>query len=102
MTDAPDAPVAALDLARIGDILTRLPVIAASLRHASIASSLDYIHPLSADGDPELEFVSDMLTEPLDVIHDKWYGGRFNASRFGAATMDAVIERLRAMSAARK
>jgi hypothetical protein len=94
MTDVPDAPVTGLDPARIGELMIRLPAIAASLRHASLKSALGYIHPVTEDGNPELEFVRAMLTEKLDVVHDEWYGGRFNASRMAADLMDRVLGRL--------
>ena len=102
MTDTPDAPVTDLDPARVGEILMRLPTIAAGLRHTSLKSSLGYMHPLSADGDPELEFVRAVLTERLEVVHDEWYGGRFNASRMAADRMDQVLDSLRPNPAASK
>jgi hypothetical protein len=69
MTDTPDAPVTRLDPARIGEIMIRLPAIAAALRHTSLKSALGYIHPLTDAGDPELAFVRAMLTEKLEVVH---------------------------------
>jgi hypothetical protein len=96
MTDTPDAPATRLDPARIGEIMIRLPAIAAALRHTSLKSALGYIHPLTDAGDPELAFVRAMLTEKLEVVHDEWYGGRFNATRVSADLMDQVIDSLRA------
>lgn len=96
MSETSGAPVTGLDPARIGEIMIRLPAIAASLRHASLKSSLGYLHPVSGDGDPELEFVRAMLTERLGVVHDEWYGGSLNASRMSADLMDQVHERLQA------
>lgn len=100
MTETPDAPVSGLDPARIGDIMMRLPAIAAQLRHTSLKSALGYIHPVTEDGDPELEFVRDMLTEKLSVVHEQWYGGRFNAARVAAGLMDQVLEQLTGTSEA--
>jgi hypothetical protein len=95
MTDiTPDAPATGLDPRRIGEIMMRLPAIAATLRHTSLKSALGYIHPVTGDGDPELEFVRAMLTEKLVVVHDEWYGGSFNASRITANQMDQVVESL--------
>ena len=96
MTDTQDTPVSGLDPARIGDLMMRLPAVAAQLRHTSLESALGYVHPVSEDGDPELDFVRDMLTEPLSVVHERWYGGRFGASRMAADLMDQVIGLLRA------
>ena len=96
MTDTPAAPVTELDPCRVGEILMRLPVVAAGLRHTSLKSALIYAHPITEDGDPELEFVRAILTEKLEVVHDEWYGGRFNASRMAADGMDRVIGELQA------
>ena len=96
MTDIQDAPVSELDPRRIGEIMMRLPCIAASLRHTSLKSALGYLHPITEGGNPELEFVRAMLTERLEVVHDEWYGGSFNASRISADLMDQVLEQLRA------
>jgi len=93
MTDIPDAPVTDLDPRRIGAILARLPAVAASLRHNSLEMALYYVWEDPAE--PEIEFVRDMLTEPLDVLLDRWYGGRLHASRLAAGTMDAIIAELR-------
>jgi hypothetical protein len=95
-TRANTAPVTGLDPARIGEILMRLPCSAAMLRHTSLKSSLGYAHSIRAGGDPELEFVRAILTEKLSVVHDEWYGGRFNASRMAADGMDGVLGALRA------
>lgn len=94
MTETLDAPVTGLDPARIGEIMMRLPAIAASLRHTSLKSALGYIHPVTEDGDPELEFVRAMLTEKLSIVHDEWYGGRFGAARVAADLMDQVLGQL--------
>lgn len=99
MTETPGAPALDLDPARIGDIMMRLPAIAATLRHTSLESALGYIHPISEEGDPELDFVRDMLTEKLEVVQERWYGGAFGASRVAAALMDQVIERLKSGAA---
>ena len=96
MTDTSSAPVSGLDPRRVGEILIRLPSIAAGLRHTSVRSSLGYVHPISDAGDPELEFVRAILTERLSVVHDEWYGGRLNAGRIAADLMDQVIGELQA------
>jgi hypothetical protein len=95
MPDISDAPVTKLDPRRVGEILIRLPAVAAALRHDSVQSTLGYSHPLSEDGDPELEFVRAILAEDLDEVHQEWYGGSLNASRMAADLMDQVIDSLR-------
>lgn len=94
MTETPDVPVSGLNPARIGEIMLRLPAIAAQLRHTSLKSALGYIHPVTEGGDPELEFVRDMLTEKLSVVHEQWYGGRFGAARVAADLMDQALGQL--------
>jgi len=93
MTDTQDAPVADLDTRRIGEMVAKLPAIAAYLRHESIEGTLEYVHALP--GDPEGEFVRDFLTLPLGDMLDKWYGGRFHASELAAGVMDSVLQELR-------
>jgi hypothetical protein len=92
MTDVPDAPVTDLDMRRIGEMLARLPAVAATLRHKSVKGTLTYIHTLP--GDQEGEFVRDFLTLPLDALLDKWYGGRFHAAELAAGVMDSVLQDL--------
>jgi hypothetical protein len=93
MTEIPDAPVTDLDTRRIGEMLARLPAIAASLRHKSVKGTLTYVHAIP--GDPESQFVRDFLTLPLDALLDKWYGGRFHAAELTAGVMDSVLQELR-------
>ena len=92
MTDAQMPPVTELDWKRVGEVLTKLPTVAAYLRHASLQGTLEYVWPTS-DG-RETEFVRDILTKPLDDVLDKWYGGRFNASGLAAGIMDLELEKL--------
>ena len=87
-----DAPVTELDTRRIGEVLAKLPAVAAALRHASLDMALYYVWQDPAE--PEIEFVRDMLTEPLEVVLDKWYGGRFHASELAAGTMDTILAAL--------
>lgn len=93
MTDVPDAPVTDLDMSRVGEMLARLPSIAAYLRHENVQGTLEYVHALP--GDREAQFVRDFLTLPLGALLDKWYGGRFHASRLAAGVMDSVLQELR-------
>jgi len=93
MTDIPDAPVTDLDVSRIGEMIARLPAVAASLRHKSVKGTLTYVHALP--GDQEGEFVRDFLTLPLDALLDKWYGGRLHAAELSAGVMDSVLQELR-------
>jgi len=93
MADVPDAPVTDLDMRRVGEMLARLPAVAASLRHKSVKGTLEYVHPLP--GDQEAQFVLDFLTLPLGALLDKWYGGRFHAAELAAGVMDSVIQELR-------
>jgi hypothetical protein len=93
MTDVPDAPVAELDLRRIGEILTKLPAVAAYLRHESVTGTLDYVWRDASI--PEREFIRDILTEPLDVVLDRWYGGHLHATTLAAGVMDFVLQELR-------
>jgi hypothetical protein len=92
MTDTQDAPVTDLDVSRIGEMIARLPAIAASLRHKSVKGTLTYVHALP--GDPEGEFVRDFLTLPLGALLDKWYGGRFHAAELAAGVMDSALQDL--------
>ena len=92
MTDVPDAPVTDLDVSRIGEMVTKLPAIAAYLRHESIEGTLEYVHALPSDR--ECQFVLDFLTLPLGALLDKWYGGRFHASELTAGVMDSVYQDL--------
>ena len=92
MTEVPDAPVADLDNRRVGEMLMKLPAVAAYLRHESIEGTLEYIWADAAD--PEREFVRDILTQPLGVLLDKWYGGRFHATELIAGVMDSVLQEL--------
>jgi hypothetical protein len=93
MTDIQDAPVAGLDTRRIGEMVAKLPAIAAYLRHESIEGTLEYVHALPSDR--ECQFVRDFLTLPLDALLDKWYGGRFHAAELAAGVMDSVVQELR-------
>jgi hypothetical protein len=93
MTEVPDAPVADLDTSRIGEMIAKLPAIAAYLRHESVEGTLEYVHALP--GDQEAQFVRDFLTLPLDALLGKWYGGRFHASELAAGVMDSVYQELR-------
>jgi hypothetical protein len=89
---ADDAPLADLDFEQIGRALVMLVPTSASLRHASVISTLrDYIHPKPGS---EGDFVRDLFLLPLDDVADKWYGGRLNASRISAVVMDGIIARL--------
>ena len=92
MTDAQDAPVTDLDMRRVGEMLAKLPAVAASLRHKSVKGTLTYVHAIP--GDLEGQFVRDFLTLPLDALLDKWYGGRFNASELAAGVMDSALKDL--------
>lgn len=80
-----------LDFKRIGEALIALPLTTLGLRHASIESSLDYIHP---EPGTEAEFVKDLFTLPQDEIIAKWYGGHEFAAQLTAATMDKVLASL--------
>jgi hypothetical protein len=93
MTDIQDAPVTGLDMRRVGEMMARLPAIAASLRHKSVKGTLTYVHALP--GDLEGQFVRDFLTLPLDALLDKWYGGRLHAAELSAGVMDSVLQELR-------
>jgi hypothetical protein len=67
-----------LDFAEIGAALVRLAPISAQLGHARPRSTMrDYV-----DRDlqsPEGQFVHDVLTQPTEVVCDRWYGGVKNA-----------------------
>ena len=93
MTDIQGATVADLDMSRVGEMVARLPAIAASLRHKSVKGTLTYVHALP--GDLEAQFVRDFLTLPLDALLDKWYGGRLHAAELAAGVMDSVLQELR-------
>ena len=93
MTEVPDAPVTDLDMSRVGEMLAKLPSVAAYLRHKSIKGTLEYVH--ADPSDLEARFVRDFLTLPLDALLDKWYGGRFHASELAAGVMDSVLQELR-------
>ena len=92
MTDVPDAPVADLDNRRVGEMLMKLPAVAAYLRHESVQSTLGYVWPIS-DG-RESEFIRDLFTKPLGAVLDKWYGGRFHAAELAAGVMNAALKDL--------
>jgi hypothetical protein len=92
MTNVPEAPVTDLDMRRVGEMLAKLPAVAAYLRHESIKGTLEYAHPLP--GDQEAQFVRDFLTLPLGAMLDKWYGGRFHATELAAGVMDSVLQDL--------
>jgi hypothetical protein len=91
MTDVPDAPVADLDSRRVGEMLIKLPAVAAYLRHESVQSTLGYVWPISGR---EAEFIRDLFTKPLAVVLDKWYGGELHAGRLAAGVMDSVLKDL--------
>ena len=92
MTEVPDAPVADLDMRRVGEILAKLPAVSAYLRHESVKGTLEYVHAIP--GDREAQFVRDFLTLPLGALLDKWYGGRAGATELAAGVMDSVLQEL--------
>lgn len=76
-----EAPlIEGLDPARVGEALMRLPAAAAMLRHANLQSALGYV----AEGDPEQEYVRDVLTLTVKEVITKWHGGQLAAT--GMAT----------------
>ena len=56
----PYARIADLDFKRIGETLLALPLTTVALRHTSIESSLDYVHP---EPGTESEFVKEQRTD---------------------------------------
>lgn len=84
----PDVPLTDLDFEKIGRALVMLVPTCVHLRHASIESTLYYVHPESGT---EAEFVHDLFMLPLEEVITKWYGGREPASRLAAAVMDQIL-----------
>lgn len=85
-----EPPVVGLDMNLVGEILARLPAVAAMLRHESLKSTLGYV--CADPEEPEQAFVRDILTEPLSVVIDKWYGGHRNAAKLGSGLAAAAME----------
>lgn len=88
-TEPAEAAVLDLDTTLIGELLTRLPAIAAQLRHGGLVSTLSYI--AAGDEEPEVAFIRDVLSRPLAEVIDEWYGGHLNAAALGAALTASAI-----------
>jgi hypothetical protein len=87
-------PVYDLDFDVLTGLLVQIPLSSLGLRHTSIQSSLDYIHP--ADGNErELQFIKDFLALGTDDMMERWYGGHDNAHRHVAEVMDDCVSGLR-------
>jgi hypothetical protein len=86
----PEVPVENLNMELVGELLARLPAVAAQLRHTSVQSTLGYIG--EDPQEPEMAFVRDMLTRPLAEIVAKWYGGHRHAAALGAALTASAME----------
>lgn len=94
MTDAPEGDhiaLAGLDWEQLGRSLALIVPVTVMLRHASIDSAMDYIHPEPLS---ETDFIKDLFTMPLGEVIEKWYGSRENAGELAAIATDSVIDGL--------
>jgi hypothetical protein len=78
-------PVFRLDPFRLGEVLIQLGAISSNLGHSDPFETVrSYWH---REGMETLEqrFVYDVLTQPNDVITERWYGGQLDARRMALA-----------------
>jgi len=80
-----EAKFVELDLAKVGDKLMRLVIIARQLGHVRLRGTAeDYGHPQS----PEMQFVQDTFTLTTPEIIDKWFGGDEETVRLTSAMLN--------------
>lgn len=89
-TQADNCRAADLDMAKLGELVFRLPLASKGLRHTNVKSTLSYIH----GGGLEMEFLKDLLTLKTQELIDNWYGGDEAAGRANAFIAETVVTSL--------
>lgn len=77
MTEVAEMRAAEMDLAKLGRVLFRLPLVTVQMGHLNPSETLLYIHPLSLEG----EFMHDLLSlvdsreeGGIEAFCDRWFG----------------------------
>jgi len=89
---ASEAPVLSLDLEKIGNVLTRLALVAHQLGHEKVTGTLDPYCKHPELQSPESRFVYDMFMRPTQEIIARWYGGWAGAIEMLDITIPAAFE----------